>query len=683
MNMNDLLNDEKLNTYIDLLNRYIDNNNNSNPPQRHTYCSDTFLIPWIEKMRRLGTNERIVPACLKFSKKLKLEQLTKWIIPIHTGGIHWKLLVVLVQCHVFIVYDSLELRGDYDTEPVNMREVDSVRFFIDVYAESCNVPKLANSPWLLLRKNLYRTKQNDTVNCGVYVLTMAELYATTHLANAIFCDVVISNIDVKRMIMLDNFRNRNIQNLMSRHGITYNQIGAIVHIGKPKSILPRRANGKHLRFLFDPLVRIDRERILVTARNKFYSNTLIWREKLFTKSRDNTDITSLTVKQKKGLSRNQLVWSMDEMLLSVLQEKTDIWFKKLINKYVDQKEIWIVSIIDPTIHTWRDQLIFERMILELLSCMKKNVTVNLCIVYHGAKHITSLGGGLCIPLQDYSPQSFEKFAVSISETRPQTSQNQSSFTFGNSSSSDDDTRVIKQGQKTSNKRPLSLQHGQENDGSKKTKKINNDIVERKQNDEDTSASENSDIEVNDDEHYDTDMELSMIGTRLEISSKKQFYDDDMDDYIHSVMCLNDSLYHLVTTFPFGFINVFLYDSVAELFGDFSNHIIPTVNIAMSTATSPSDPGCCTLREKILSHTGGQFIWIDTPTEQMKSDGMVLKIQKARNIALSSKTTEMTESSSEDDDHLLGKDPTLVVKNLHPLYEGEHISRSIHNISIIR
>lgn len=671
---NKWLDDETINSYLDLLNEHVQVKNKQ-LKFMPTYCSDTFFYTvTCEKNRRLGYEDKIIKYCEKMRSLVSLERVHKWIIPIHSGGVHWKLLVVLVQCGIFILYDSMETCPDHKSEHQTMYDVDSIRHFITKYGQVHNLEMFKKCPWMLVRRNLYREEQGDTSSCGVYVLSVAEAYANSDLANGIFYNITLFDIERRRTDIKKNIRGRKLFTLISSYGMQYSMIAASHRsLEDVKLHIPKNDNtkllGTNLTFIYDNLTSCDRSRFLVTSMKKFKANKLLWTAKLF---ESQFDTTKVTPKEAKGLSRDQLVWSKDDAFLNVIQSKARVWFERIIMKYINQRELVLVSIVESNSHTWRDQLIFERTILELVYCKNRSIKVKLYIIFNGSTNLNLLGGGYCVPIQDYSPQSVEVFAKKVLSSRPQNLQDPM----------DEETDYEETSRNSDNKKDKKnkKRHLKETHASRTRDK-------REKRYEDTSVSEASDKEGNGDE-YDTDMELSDIGKRLSISDNSDVHTASvnlvMDDYVYSLMCLNDSVYHLATSFPPEFMQVTLYESADDLLVDFGKNITQ-VNIAISGSASPADTNISLVREKIIQYSGGQFIMVDMPVEKISDTRMVVQIQKARNNSQAFKSRDMSESSGDEErsgnEYLLGSDSRSMTKNLYPLYENEHIVRSVSNISL--
>ena len=637
------LDDRIINDYVGMLNRqHVDRKADVNDIE--LYCSDPLFITMVEQNIRLGSKQQITRMCTSLAKQAKLENIKKWIIPVNTDNVHWKLFIVLIQSRMILVYDSLSINGKYTDEYNHMKQLDHIRYFLVEYGHVHGIEWFHSGPWVSVTRGLFKNMQNDSDSCGVNILVAAECHMNTVSDNTIIHQLELANVREERKIIHNHVGYKDITVPFKDRTIS----GRVLRVQPLMTLSTYNGQGKHIECLFDPIIEFDRERIIITSTEKMYSNQIIWKEKL-----QKMAITSKTKicknmprdQQFLGFSRDHLIWNADGRLLTALQDSTEDWLGKLISKRSQVSEICIVSLIDVNSHKWRDQLIFERMLLELIARTKSNFRIKMCIVHPDSSKVYGLGNGRIIPCHDYNPQAF----ASVFQPSQEMKKNQ-------------------------------------------TNDLNQD-----EDDDDGYTSETS-MELQSDDcdvmQMDVKHKPSVRHTKTgkkHTTATNTTQELNFTEKVNEVMCLNDSIYHLVTSFNRGFVDIILYDSVDAVIADSTSHKIPPINLVISLASAPDDMKCKSIRRNVLRHTGGQFIWMDLTVNPRGAH--ILQVQKTRNVREqnntqdSSRTVRDMSESSEDDKtregSLLGSDSTSIAKHLYPVYEGEQIRRSVHDIVIVK
>lgn len=211
------LTDDAISDYIDIICKTYNKTDSDK-----VFCSYSYFVTAFHSKLRYRNNTEIDQYCKSIKSRdkpkrdIKIEELFKWIIPIHIGSNHWALIIVSVQTGHICIYDSLY---DFDgTNTINSFHLQSaylVVAFIKRYGKLNNIKRLYEQVWNIAPYNL-KLKQTDGYNCGVYVLTLIEMnyiYPKDLMFNISIFDIevernnVIQSIIQEKMILLFDQRN--------------------------------------------------------------------------------------------------------------------------------------------------------------------------------------------------------------------------------------------------------------------------------------------------------------------------------------------------------------------------------------------------------------------------------------------------------------------------------------------
>lgn len=618
------LDDVFINDYLDIIRNEYKHKSNS------IYCFNTFAFTLLTIHNESHQYDRMNRLCKKLPDLTKFKKL---IIPINVENIHWKLIVVSLKSRMLFMYDSMEINGGFDVEYDSMAGADHIRRFLNFYGSYMNYEPFITSPWLLVSSGLYSEGQRDAVNCGAYVLIATEAQYVVE-EDCLVHDITVGSIKEERFLMQKSIQRGSLVTPFLNRSINIRR-SMIQKYERHESDI-RDIKGKRIVSIRQPSALSDpfMDRQMVSAREKFLSNSIIWDSKLNRRSEGKKHQPAKNIF---ALRRDQFMWSRDSRLFKGLQDSTEEWLGRLVSRGLDDKgHIWIISIIDDNAHTWRDHLVFERLILEQFSRKRPNCKVHICVVSKYASGIYKLGKGLCALSQDYPPNVYESCA-------------------GRNSVEMRTVETIE-----SRKRKT------ESDSPRRKDRL--DKVVKYSIDEATKAVSDMNIDKDTEECVQSYTELN--------------------DETHGMLCLNDSIYSISTTFPSSFVDFTVFNSVSDVLSDFSNGILPNAHIVISTKNEPCDEDVTKIRTDILRKTGGQFIWLELrDDESSRLTKMILRVQKARSTTfnLSSRTKDMSESSEDDRnaqmDDVFGSDSDSIMKRLYPVYEGERIKCSSHAISL--
>jgi hypothetical protein len=179
------LKSDDINDYFSALNRVYET-------EGATYCANTFTLTTF-KRRLAGNDSRELD---RYISKLypAAEKCTRWIVPININNAHWILAVVLPKINTVCIYDSMyEGTGRIADESVRA-ELVYLRYLIEMRYQ------LKNWVYHLCQ---FRTKQNDTFTCGVYVRWACEVnvinayYSDTKTEGQILDEIALLNNDIQ------------------------------------------------------------------------------------------------------------------------------------------------------------------------------------------------------------------------------------------------------------------------------------------------------------------------------------------------------------------------------------------------------------------------------------------------------------------------------------------------------
>ena len=208
------LNDEVINAYMDLLNRKI-------LPQREidtsfgaVYFANSFLLPQVEA--RYGDYKKLDGLCRGWRRECPPSKHLSFVCcPVNVSNVHWLLFVACTKYRVFVVYDSMwndETHAEA-YEPIVRKKLDQFAYFLQRYEIFCEREDASTSPlvvprggwrsvhgnWVARYANFVTPQSDeDYYNCGVYVLTCAEILADHNVPYLYVTDVTIKDIRQKR-----------------------------------------------------------------------------------------------------------------------------------------------------------------------------------------------------------------------------------------------------------------------------------------------------------------------------------------------------------------------------------------------------------------------------------------------------------------------------------------------------
>lgn len=154
--------DEEMNEYAQLLNdRYA---------QEHsTFVSNSFLFTLAKRNCEIQESFHKKRQCREIRRSARLEELSRWIIPINEDNVHWITAIVFVKEHLIAFYDSL-------SSEMRIRDADCIRELLITYGGMFQgAEAFRDVPWVTVGIDSFSEVQTDTYNCGVYALVAAEI----------------------------------------------------------------------------------------------------------------------------------------------------------------------------------------------------------------------------------------------------------------------------------------------------------------------------------------------------------------------------------------------------------------------------------------------------------------------------------------------------------------------------
>lgn len=135
--------------------------------------SDSLMLPQLLMHR--DDEAYMAKAALAWHPQLRLDVVSKCLVPLHIDNVHWALLVMMPRHHLFCVYDSLDPPG----RPALTHSMRSLLWmlvrFLRVYDEvTGSTGLLGRVPWVPLSCP-FAVQQPDEASCAVHLAVAASL----------------------------------------------------------------------------------------------------------------------------------------------------------------------------------------------------------------------------------------------------------------------------------------------------------------------------------------------------------------------------------------------------------------------------------------------------------------------------------------------------------------------------
>lgn len=175
------LDDTEINGYMDLINKHRSENK--------IYASDSHIITRFLARSLAGGGDRIESFWNSMRKKnIKLEELSKWIIPINDDNVHWLLAVVMIKEHLIVFYDSLS-----DGPPsLHMKFATTIRQMLKMYGSKYSIKSFQAWPWVSCSQKCFLELQTDAYSCGIYCIAAADINSLN--PNELIYEISIDNL---------------------------------------------------------------------------------------------------------------------------------------------------------------------------------------------------------------------------------------------------------------------------------------------------------------------------------------------------------------------------------------------------------------------------------------------------------------------------------------------------------
>jgi hypothetical protein len=302
------------------------------------------------------------------------EKVEKWLVPILVENIHWKLLCLFPKANVIVIYDSSETKFVLN----HTTQLDCIRVFLSQYGKKFDVGSFYNIPWLSIysHSNLVDIEPSDSV---LFILKTAQL--NVWKPKELIAKIKIRKDDldsIKEDVMKITDPQRVADDMANFMVLEY----PVLPISRSRYT---GIHGKGINFILDPtecyknpdfyIVNHSRKRKMVEALTDHK-----WFE-------DTAPIIQCSIDIK-----NSIMWDTELPI-----EPIQAYMSNFCTKHITEKgltHVYIISLLDDQ-STWRDPLIFERMILESLYDRVRRVT--LCLITPSSRFIPKT----IVPSEDY------------------------------------------------------------------------------------------------------------------------------------------------------------------------------------------------------------------------------------------------------------------------------------------
>ena len=159
------LNDEQINCYMCLLQKYDNDKFSSNPSLLKSHYFGSFFMDRLLKTDNKYTFKNV----LRWTKLFDIFEYKCIYIPINTDNNHWTLIVAFMIAKIIIYYDSLR----WDDEP-GTTYLDATFDWINDESKAKKDKTLEKKDWKFYNNPNYVPQQNNGKDCGVCVCACAD-----------------------------------------------------------------------------------------------------------------------------------------------------------------------------------------------------------------------------------------------------------------------------------------------------------------------------------------------------------------------------------------------------------------------------------------------------------------------------------------------------------------------------